>query len=265
MKYKIFKIMGILNVTPDSFSDGGDFVDLHQAIKQVDWMVFNNVDIVDIGGESTRPNAPSVGLDEELKRVIPVIKEIRKIYPNLTISIDTTKYDVAKAALDEGATIINDVSGLQYDTKLAELAAQYDATLIIMHMKGTPQNMQDNPEYEDVVNEVYEFLDHQKLLAQSYGVEKIWIDVGIGFGKKYKHNIDLLKNLEKFNALNCPQVLGISRKSFIGKMFDIPNPKERDLQTVLLHSILLTKGIDIVRVHNVEYLNYLRKIILEFN
>jgi Dihydropteroate synthase and related enzymes len=108
-------------------------------------------------------------------------------------------------------------------------------------------------------------LDHQKLLAQSYGVEKIWIDVGIGFGKKYKHNIDLLKNLEKFNALNCPQVLGISRKSFIGKMFDIPNPKERDLQTVLLHSILLTKGIDIVRVHNVEYLNYLRKIILEFN
>lgn len=265
MRYKIFKIMGILNVTPDSFSDGGDFMDLNQAINRVDWMVFNNVDIIDVGGESTRPNAPIITTEEEIKRVIPVIKEIRKIYPNLTISIDTTKYDVAKAALDEGATIINDVSGLQYHTKLAELAAQYDATLIIMHMKGTPQNMQDNPEYDDVVGEVYQFLDNQKFLAQSHGVEKIWIDVGIGFGKKYKHNLELLRNLEKFNELNCPQVLGISRKSFIGKMFDIPNPKDRDLQTVLLHSLLLTKGIDIVRVHNVEYLNYLRKTLIEFN
>ena len=265
MKYKVFKIMGILNVTPDSFSDGGNYLDPNQAIKQVDWMVLNNVDIVDIGGESTRPNAQAVSLEEELKRVIPVIKEIRKIYPDLTISIDTTKYEVAKAALDEGATIINDVSGLQFDQRLAELAAEYNATLIIMHMKGTPQNMQDNPEYQDVVSEVYDFLDRQKFLAQSYGVEKIWVDVGIGFGKKYKHNLELLKNLEKFHSLNCPQVLGISRKSFIGKMFDIPDPKERDLQTVLIHSILLIKGIDIVRVHNVEYLNYLRKIILEFN
>lgn len=257
--------MGILNVTPDSFSDGGSFMNHFDATKQVDWMVQNNVDIVDIGGESTRPNAPRVSVKEEIERVIPIIKEVRKIYPQLTISIDTTKYDVAKAALDEGADIINDISGLQYDEKLADLASNYNAGLILMHIKGTPQNMQDNPEYENVVNEVYDFLEQRSMIAKSYGVEKIWIDVGIGFGKKYKHNLELLKNLDKFNSIKCPQVLGISRKSFIGKMFNINEPQERDLQTVLLHSVLITKGIDIVRVHNVEYLNHLRKILIEFN
>lgn len=257
--------MGILNVTPDSFSDGGNFSNSLDAIKHVDWMVQNNVDIVDIGGESTRPNAPIVSEKEEIERVIPILKEIRKIYPHLNISIDTTKYNVAKAALDEGADFINDISGLQYDERLAELASLYNAGLIIMHIKGTPQNMQENPEYNNVVNEVYDFLEQKSILAKSYGVEKIWIDVGIGFGKKYKHNIELLKNLDKFNSIKCPQVLGISRKSFIGKMFNINEPKERDLHTVLLHSVLITKGIDIVRVHNVEYLNYLRKILIEFN
>lgn len=257
--------MGILNVTPDSFSDGGNFLDTFQAIKQVDWMVENNVDIIDIGGESTRPNAPIVSTEEEINRVIPILKEVRKIYPNLLISIDTTKYQVAKAALDEGADIINDVSGLQFDEKIAELVAQYNASLIIMHMKGTPRNMQNNPEYENVVEEVYNFLQSQILLAQSYGVENIMVDVGIGFGKNIKHNLELLKNLEKFNDLKQPQVLGISRKSFVGKLLNIPEPKDRDTQTALLHSILVTKGIDIVRVHNVEYLNHLRKLLIEFN
>ncbi len=265
MRYKIFKIMGILNVTPDSFSDGGVFLDKYNAIKQVDWMVENNVDIVDIGGESTRPNAPMVLLEEELSRVIPILKEVRKIYPNLTISVDTTKYDVAKAALDEGADIINDISGLQSNENIAELVGKYNAGLIIMHIKGTPQNMQNNPEYENVVTEVYDFFEKQIVLAQTKEVEKIWIDVGIGFGKKMKHNLELLKNLEKFNSIGFPQVLGISRKSFIGKMFQITEPKDRDVQTALLHSILITKGIDIVRVHNVEYLNHLRKILIEFN
>lgn len=257
--------MGILNVTPDSFSDGGIFLDTLEAIKQVDWMVENSVDIVDIGGESTRPNAPEVPAEEELRRVIPILMEIRKIYPHLTISVDTTKYEVAKAALDEGADIINDVSGLQFNENLAELVANYNAGLIIMHMKGTPRDMQANPEYDDVVQEVYNFLDKQILIAESNGVDKIWIDVGIGFGKKMKHNLELLKNLGKFNTLKYPQVLGISRKSFIGKMFNIDEPKDRDVQTALLHSILITKGIDIVRVHNVEYLNQLRKLLIEFS
>lgn len=257
--------MGILNVTPDSFSDGGIFLDTLEAIKQVDWMVENRVDIVDIGGESTRPNAPEVPAEEELRRVIPILREIRKIYPHLTISVDTTKYEVAKAALDEGADIINDVSGLQFNENLAELVANYNAGLIIMHMKGTPRDMQANPEYDDVVQEVYNFLDKQILIAESNGVDKIWIDVGIGFGKKMKHNLELLKNLDKFNTLKYPQVLGISRKSFIGKMFNIDEPKDRDVQTALLHSILITKGIDIVRVHNVEYLNQLRKLLIEFS
>lgn len=257
--------MGILNVTPDSFSDGGIFLDTFEAIKQVDWMVENSVDIVDIGGESTRPNAPEVSAEEEFRRVIPIVKEIRKIYPQLTISVDTTKYEVAKAALDEGADIINDVSGLQFNENLAELVANYNAGLIIMHMKGTPRDMQANPEYDDVVKEVYDFLEKQAFIAESNRVDKIWIDVGIGFGKKIKHNLELLKNLDKFNTLKYPQVLGISRKSFIGKMFNIDEPKDRDVQTALLHSILVTKGIDIVRVHNVEYLNQLRKLLIEFN
>ncbi len=257
--------MGILNVTPDSFSDGGIFLDTFEAIKQVDWMVENSADIVDIGGESTRPNAPEVSAEEEFRRVIPIVKEIRKIYPQLTISVDTTKYEVAKAALDEGADIINDVSGLQFNENLAELVANYNAGLIIMHMKGTPRDMQANPEYDDVVKEVYDFLEKQAFIAESNGVDKIWIDVGIGFGKKIKHNLELLKNLDKFNTLKYPQVLGISRKSFIGKMFNIDEPKDRDVQTALLHSILVTKGIDIVRVHNVEYLNQLRKLLIEFN
>lgn len=257
--------MGILNVTPDSFSDGGKFANIEEAIKHVDWMMQNNVDIVDVGGESTRPNAEPISIEEELNRVIPVIKEIRRIYPSLTLSIDTTKYEVARVALDEGVNIINDISGLQFDENIADLAARYNAGLIIMHIQGTPQNMQESPYYKDVVQEVYDFLEQKKMIALSKGVEKIWIDVGIGFGKKYKHNIELLKNLEKFNNIGSPQLLGISRKSFIGKMFGIDLPENRDLYTVLIHSILLTKGIDIVRVHNVEYLNNLRNVLREFN
>lgn len=265
MRFKLFKIMGILNVTPDSFSDGGEFMNVDQAIKQVDWMVQNNVDIVDIGGESTRPGSSPISVDEEMQRVLPIIKEVKKIYPNLPLSIDTTKYEVAQAALDLGIEIINDISGLQFNEKLAELAASYNAGLIIMHMKGTPQTMQTNPHYDDVVEEVYYFLEKQANLAQIKGVEKIWVDVGIGFGKTFRHNLELLRNIEKFNDLGFPQVLGISRKSFIGKMFDVENVKDRDIHTVLIHSVLLQKGIDIVRVHNVEYLNYLRKIAIEFN
>lgn len=265
MRFKLFKIMGILNVTPDSFSDGGEFMNVDQAIKQVDWMVQNNVDIVDIGGESTRPGSSPISVDEEMQRVLPIIKEVKKIYPNLPLSIDTTKYEVAQAALDLGVEIINDISGLQFNEKLAELAASYNAGLIIMHMKGTPQTMQTNPHYDDVVEEVYSFLEKQANLAQIKGVEKIWVDVGIGFGKTFRHNLELLRNIEKFNDLGFPQVLGISRKSFIGKMFNVENVKDRDIHTVLIHSVLLQKGIDIVRVHNVEYLNYLRKIAIEFN
>lgn len=264
MKIHDYKIMGILNVTPDSFSDGGDNIEIPDIIKSIEEMVGENVDIVDVGGESTRPGSEQVPLDEEIIRVIPIIKLIKKEYPQLKLSVDTTKYEVAKAALDHGADYINDISGLQFEPRFAELAYEYNAGLIIMHIQGNPKVMQTNPVYDNVIEEVYNFLNEKVALAKSYGVKKIWIDVGIGFGKSSEHNITLLKNLEKFNSIGVPQLVGLSRKSFLGKLLNINNPKDRDLATVLTHSLLLTKGIDIIRVHNVGYLNTLRKLIKVF-
>jgi dihydropteroate synthase len=259
MRYHEFKIMGILNVTPDSFSDGGDNLETNDLISSVEEMVENAVDIIDIGGESTRPGSDFVPLEEEIIRVIPVIKMLKKNFPKIPLSIDTTKYEVAKAALDCGVDYINDISGLQFEPRFAELASEYDAGLIIMHIQGNPKLMQINPYYTDIAEDVYSFLLEKVDLAKSYGVKKIWIDVGIGFGKTIEHNLELLRNLDKFNSIGAPQLLGISRKSFLGKILGIEEPKERDLATVLLHSMLLSKGIDIVRVHNVKNLQILRR------
>ncbi len=260
MKYRQFKIMGILNITPDSFSDGGKFFSVADAMQQVELMVANNVDIIDIGGESTRPNAIAISPESEISRVLPIIIEIRKNFPSIKLSIDTTKYDVAKAALDEGVEIINDISGLQFEPRFLELASEYDAGLVIMHIKGTPRTMQGNPKYDDVVKEVYDFLADKVALAKSYGLKKLWIDPGIGFGKTYSHNIELLKNLYKFNDLQTPLLLGLSRKSFLKNIVQEEIPENRDLATALIHSLLLSSGVDIVRVHNVMYLNTLRKL-----
>ncbi len=252
--------MGILNITPDSFSDGGKFFSVADAMQQVELMVANNVDIIDIGGESTRPNAIAISPESEISRVLPIIIEIRKNFPSIKLSIDTTKYDVAKAALDEGVEIINDISGLQFEPRFLELASEYDAGLVIMHIKGTPRTMQGNPKYDDVVKEVYDFLADKVALAKSYGLKKLWIDPGIGFGKTYSHNIELLKNLYKFNDLQTPLLLGLSRKSFLKNIVQEEIPENRDLATALIHSLLLSSGVDIVRVHNVMYLNTLRKL-----
>jgi dihydropteroate synthase len=264
MKCKPFKIMGILNITPDSFSDGGKNFNLQDALDSAEKMIESGVDIIDVGGESTRPGSESVPVNEEIKRVIPVIKELNKNFPDIKISIDTTKYEVAKIALDNGADIINDISGLQFEPRFAELAAYYDAGIVLMHIQGNPKLMQVNPNYNDVVGEVYTFLENKVQYSHKIGVNKIWADVGIGFGKTYFHNIQLLKHLEQFHKLGVPLVLGISRKSFIGKMLEIENPQERDIATALIHSILLAKGVDIVRVHNVALMNTLRIIIKEF-
>ncbi len=253
-----FKIMGILNITPDSFSDGGDFYNLNDALSQVEKLVKDGADIIDVGGESTRPNSEQISANEEIRRVIPVISEIHKNFPEIVISIDTTKYVVALAALDEGATMINDISGLGDDARLAELASRFNAGLIIMHIQGTPQTMQVNPHYQDVVGEVFVHLNSRIELAQHIGVQQIWADVGIGFGKTLQHNLELLRNLEYFQKLNVPLVLGISRKGFIGKILGIDDPKERDVATALFHSLLIHNKIDIVRVHNAKYLNQLR-------
>jgi dihydropteroate synthase len=254
------KIMGILNITPDSFSDGGKFFDFKSAIREGISHIENGADIIDIGGESTRPGADTVTEDEEIKRVIPVIKQFKKIFPELVISIDTTKYNVAKSALDEGASIINDISALGQDIRLAKLASEYNASLIIMHIQGTPRTMQKNPFYNNVVSEIYEYLKQRIALARSFGVNSIIADIGIGFGKTLEHNLELLRNIEEFKKLDVPLCLGISRKAFIGKILGIEIPSERDIPTVLLHALLLTKNIEIIRVHNVELISMLKKI-----
>lgn len=253
-----FKIMGILNVTPDSFSDGGDFYNISDALNRVEEMINEGADIIDVGGESTRPNSEPITAQEEMRRVVPVISEIHRNFPDITISIDTTKYVVALASLDEGATIINDISGLGDDVRIAELAARFNAGLIIMHIQGTPQTMQINPHYQDVVQEVFVHLNSRIELAQHIGVGKIWADVGIGFGKTLDHNLELLRNLDYFHKLNVPLALGISRKAMIGKLLGIDEPKHRDIPTALLHALLINSNVDIVRAHNIKYLNQLR-------
>lgn len=262
-KLKFPKIMGILNVTPDSFSDGGMYFSVRSATEHAIKMIETGADIIDIGGESTRPFSEPVSLETEMHRVIPVIENILKHHPEACLSIDTTKYEVAFAAVESGVKIINDISGLQSDPRLAELAGSHNIPIILMHIKGKPRDMQINPIYENLLDEIYNFLQKQINLAQSLGAKEIFADVGIGFGKTYEHNIELLRNHRHFLSLNVPMVLGISRKSFIGKMLDIPNPLERDLPTVLIHSLLLNSGASIIRVHNIDNFIMLKKIYFE--
>lgn len=261
MQQQIFpKVMGIVNVTPDSFSDGGLFFNSNSAIDHALQLIDDGADILDVGGESSRSNADEISTSEEIDRVIPVIEGIRRINPSIDISIDTVKYDVARAALDVGASIINDISGLNHDRRLASLAAEYNVALILMHIRGTPRTMQINPHYTNVVQEVFDELTEKITYAHSFDAKKVMADVGIGFGKTAEHNWTLLKNLSKFEHLGVPMVLGISRKSFLGKLLGIESPVERDAATALLHALLLKEKIDIIRVHNVESIVMLQKL-----
>lgn len=260
-KSKFPKIMAIINATSDSFSDGGDYYSFDKALNYVKYIIDNNLaDILDIGGESTRPGAKSVPVNEEINRTIPLIEAIRNYNSKIIISIDTTKYDVAKKAADAGVNIINDISGLTADLQMGELAALHNLEYVIMHKKGTPKDMQIDPNYDNVVKECFTYLQKQIDMAKSLGIKKIYSDVGIGFGKTYEHNIELLRNLSYFNKLEVPMLLGISRKAFIGKMLDIESPKERDLATLLIHAILLKENIEIIRLHKVEEFKTLKKI-----
>lgn len=252
--------MGILNVTPDSFSDGGNNLSFDDAISHCDKMISDGADIIDIGGESTRPGASEVSKELEIKRVIPIIKHISQKHPDIDISIDTSKYEVAKQAVTAGANIINDVTGLANDPEIAELAAENDTALVIMHMQGTPRNMQKNPTYNNVVDDIFNFLKKQIEFAKNIGVRNIYADFGIGFGKTLEHNIELLRNINKFKELDASLLLGISRKSFIGMLTDIEIPAQRDISTALIHAILLNDGIDVIRVHNVELHGLLRRL-----
>jgi dihydropteroate synthase len=244
-------LMGVINLTPDSFSDGGIFNQPEIALKEAEKM-FPYIDILDLGGESTRPGALPVDLKTELERVIPVIKLIRQAFPNLPISIDTTKADVAHAAIEAGANLINDVSAGRFDSQMFEIAAKFRVPIFLMHMQGKPQAMQTDPKYENVVEEVFGFLKNAMEVAEALGLPKelVAIDPGIGFGKSLEHNLLLLRHLERLQALELPILVGVSRKSFIGKLCDRPDPNDRLLGTAAACTASISKGADILRVHD---------------
>lgn len=245
------KIMGILNITPDSFSDGGQHFHLEKAVLQSDQMVKEGVDIIDIGGESTRPFAEPVSLTDELDRVIPMVEAIRAKH-QIPISIDTTKAEVARRALDAGADIINDVSALQHDPAMIDVAGKANCPIIIMHMQGTPGNMQLNPEYDDVVEDIIDFFMQRLQWLTSHGIarDKITLDPGVGFGKNLGHNLSILKHLDRFKSLGQPLLLGHSRKRFLGEITG-KDALDRDLPTAVVTALALHQGVDMVRVHNV--------------
>jgi dihydropteroate synthase len=247
-------IMGILNVTPDSFSDGGKFSGLNAALQQVELMLSEGADIIDIGGESTRPGADPVAVDEQIQRVVPVIEAIRQQRGDVLISIDTTLSEVAKAALAAGVDIINDVSGGRNDSAILALAAQTGVPIILMHSQGTPKTMQDNPHYEDVVQEVLCALDKCVKAALKAGIKKeaIAIDPGIGFGKRKQDNLDLLAHLDALVAMGFPVLLGTSRKRFMGTICDVSEPSELVTATAVTTALGVMAGVRMFRVHDVR-------------
>ncbi len=245
------RIMGILNVTPDSFSDGGRFVTEESVLAQAAAMVEAGADIIDVGGESTRPFAEPVSIDEELDRVVAAITAIRK-HHTIPISIDTTKAVVAREALAVGADIINDISALRFDPEMIGLVRTTDVPVIVMHMKGTPLNMQKNPVYDDVVAEIVTFFEERLQWAETMGVERerFIVDPGIGFGKTVTHNLQIVKRLREFNSLGCPLLLGHSRKSFIGTVLD-REVDDREIGTAAVSVLATLHGAAMLRVHDV--------------
>ncbi len=247
-------IMGILNVTPDSFSDGGRYTDLDQALQQAAVMIKEGADILDIGGESTRPGSERVNAEQQIERVVPVIQAIRgRLSPSIMISVDTTLAQVAEAAIKAGANMINDIAAGRDDPHIFSVAAQYQVPLILMHMQGTPKNIQDNPFYDDVFTEVSEFLVDQVQKALDAGVirENIWLDPGIGFGKRKQDNLILLAQLPRFVELGFPVLLGTSRKRFMGSICQVTEPSELVTATAVTSALGVMAGVQLFRVHDV--------------
>jgi dihydropteroate synthase len=248
-------IMGVLNVTPDSFSDGGQFQTVAAAISQAVRMVAAGVDLIDLGGESTKPGAIPVDEQTELARVIPIIEAMRQ-HPDtreIPISIDTTKSAVARSAIQAGADLVNDVSGGKYDPQMLSTVGRMGVPYIMMHMRGTPQTMQQMTDYTDVVGEILAFFQIQIERASECGIDRsnIIIDPGIGFAKTYQQNIELVRQLDRFEILDLPLLVGVSRKSFIGKILDQPDPNRRLWGTAAACCAAIDRGVDILRVHDV--------------
>ncbi|MEG4404367.1 dihydropteroate synthase [Microcoleus sp. MON2_D5] len=250
-------LMGVLNVTPDSFSDGGDFNTLESALAQAENMVKSGVDIIDIGGQSTRPGAVEISSSEEIDRVIPLLQILRQkaeIFGSVPISVDTTRAQVAKAAVEAGADIINDISGATFDSEMLSTVAKLKVPIILMHIRGTPQTMQKLTDYRDLIGEIGEFLESRIAAAVAAGIDKsqIILDPGIGFAKTYSQNLEILRYLRKFRVLNCPILVGVSRKSFIGHILNQPEAKQRMWGTAAACTGAIANSADILRVHDVR-------------
>ncbi len=245
-------LMGVVNVTPDSFSDGGEFATPTEALAQAQRLVEAGADIIDIGGQSTRPGAAQISVEEELERVLSVIEVLRKeiIVP---ISVDTTRAVVAAVAVAAGADIVNDISGGTFDSEMLTTVANLDVPIILMHLRGTPETMQQMNNYENLLGEIYQFLQRQieSAIASRINPSKIIIDPGIGFAKNQQQNLEILRNLSFFKSLNCPILVGASRKSFIGRILDQPDPKDRIWGTAAACCAAISTGADILRVHDV--------------
>ena len=244
-------IMGVLNITPDSFSDGGQYNSRDAALRQVEQML-PHIDILDIGGESTRPNAESVSAEEESDRILPIIEAVRTAYPDLPISVDTVKASVARSAIAAGADLLNDVSAGRFDPEMLPLAGKLQVPIFLMHMQGEPRTMQLNPHYYDVVLEIKQFLKDAIAISKACGISlnKIGIDPGIGFGKTLEHNLEIIRDLQAFKEIPAPLLLGVSRKSFIGKLCDRPDPRDRLFGTIAACTACIAGGADILRVHD---------------
>jgi dihydropteroate synthase len=246
-------IMGILNITPDSFSDGGRFADYDRALAQALELISAGADILDVGGESTRPGSAPVPLDVELERVVPIIRSVRES-SDIPISVDTNKAEVALRSLEAGADIINDISSMQFDPAMAKVAAESGAPVILMHMLGTPRTMQVNPVYGSVISEITAFLEGRMKFAVQNGIERsqIVVDPGIGFGKTVTHNLNIIRDLDSFSCMDRPILLGASRKRFIGTVLG-RTERERELGTAVVNAFGIAAGAHILRVHDVAF------------
>ena len=245
-------VMGILNVTPDSFSDGGRYLEREKAIEHGIAMARDGADIIDVGGESTRPYSKKISIDEEMERVIPVIEALSQ-ESNIPICIDTYKSEIAKVAMQAGASMINDISAFRFDPDLISVVQESGVPVILMHMKGTPDNMQDNPTYDDLIGEILDFLNSavDRALSGEINKDMIIIDPGIGFGKTFDHNLEIIKTLTKFHSLGRPILLGTSRKAFIGHILD-REVHDRDTGTMATIAAGVMNGAHIIRVHDVK-------------
>ncbi len=248
-----FMVMGILNVTPDSFSDGGRYNSVDSAVKHAERMLEEGADIIDIGGESTRPGSEPVELNEELRRVVPVVEAIKKRF-NAVVSVDTYKAEVAKQSINSGADIINDISGLSFDKEMLNVLSLSNCGIIAMHIKGTPKNMQNNPKYEHLLADINEYFESVINKIDLFGIDRdrLVLDPGIGFGKKYEDNLTILNNIKSFSIWNRPILIGLSKKSFIGFVLNLSDPEDRLFGSIGANVVSYLNGASILRVHDVK-------------